>query len=73
MFEEKLLSCGAMDASTVETLWTEARAEAEAAVAAALREPEPRPEDVYRFTYAPSPVDVVYPQDYTGLPGQSGT
>jgi len=72
MFEEKLLSCGAMDASTVESLWTEARAEAEAAVAAALREPEPRPEDVYRFTYAPSPVDVVYPQDYTGLPGRLG-
>jgi 2-oxoisovalerate dehydrogenase E1 component alpha subunit len=37
-----------------------------------MREPEPRPEDVYRFTYAPSPVDVVYPQDYTGLPGQKG-
>lgn len=73
MFEEKLLSVGAMEASTVEVLWTEARAEAEAAVAAAMREPEPRPEDVYRFTYAPSPVDVVYPQDYTGLPGQKET
>lgn len=69
-FEEKLLSCGAIDAQSVEQLWQEARAEAEAAVAVAMREPEPRPEDVYRFTYAPSPVDVVYPQDYTGLPGE---
>ena len=24
--------------------------------------------DVARHTYAPSPVDVVYPEDYTGLP-----
>ena len=24
--------------------------------------------DVFKHTYAPSPVDVVYPEDYTGLP-----
>jgi len=33
-----------------------------------MGEPRPGPEDVERFTYAPSPVDVVYPEDYTGLP-----
>jgi len=33
-----------------------------------MREPKPRAEDIERFTYAPSPVDAVYPQDYTGLP-----
>ena len=43
-------------------------AEADAAVEQALREPKPRPSDVEKFTYAPSPVDAVYPGDYTGLP-----
>ena len=28
----------------------------------------PRAEDVEKFIYAPSPVDKVYPGDYTGLP-----
>ena len=34
-----------------------------------MQEPEPTREDVYAFTYAPSAVDAVYPDDYTGLPG----
>ena len=34
-----------------------------------MKEPEPTRDDVYAFTYAPSPVDAVYPKDYTGLPG----
>jgi len=33
------------------------------------REPRPTPEDVEFFTFAPSGVDVMYPNDYTGLPG----
>jgi 2-oxoisovalerate dehydrogenase E1 component alpha subunit len=33
-----------------------------------MREPMPAPADVFRHTYAPSPVDAVYPGDYTGLP-----
>ena len=44
------------------------KTEADTAVATAMREPKPRPQDVERFTYAPSPVDAVYPEDYTGLP-----
>ena len=40
------------------------------AVAQAMAEPRPTAEDVERHTYAPSPVDVVYPEDYTGLPGE---
>ncbi len=44
------------------------RAEVEAAFAEAEDDPQPRPEDVERFTYAPSPVDEVYPEDFTGLP-----
>ena len=31
-------------------------------------EPMPTPADVEKYTYAPSPVDAVYPGDYTGLP-----
>ena len=34
----------------------------------AVQEPKPKAEDVEKFTYAPSPVDQVYPGDYTGLP-----
>lgn len=68
-FEQRLLDCGAIDESGVKALKDEAKAEADAAVVAAMNEPEPTREDVYRFTYAPSPVDAVYPSDYTGLPG----
>lgn len=71
-FEQTLLDHGAIDPATVQVLKEEARAEADAAVVAAMREPQPTPADVYRFTYAPSPVDVIYPQDYTGLPGAAG-
>jgi 2-oxoisovalerate dehydrogenase E1 component alpha subunit len=34
----------------------------------AVREPKPTAADVFKHTYAPSQVDVVYPEDYTGLP-----
>jgi 2-oxoisovalerate dehydrogenase E1 component alpha subunit len=49
-------------------IWHDAKEEADTAVVQAMGEPRPGPEDVERFTYAPSPVDVVYPEDYTGLP-----
>src|SRR5206468_1007968 len=42
--------------------------EADAAAVVATAEPMPTPDDVERFTYAPSRVDAVYPDDYTGLP-----
>jgi 2-oxoisovalerate dehydrogenase E1 component alpha subunit len=67
-FEQKLLEAGALEPEEVEQVRAEAKAEVEAAVQQALREPKPTTADVYRFTYAPSPVDVVYPEDYTGLP-----
>jgi len=54
--------------ASIDELWEAARGEAAAAVQQALQEPEPTPDDVRRHTYAPSPVDVVYPDDYTGLP-----
>ncbi len=69
-FEQKLIDAGAIDAATVRALKEEAKKEADDAVAQTMKEPEPTREDVYRFTYAPSPVDAVYPHDYTGLPGR---
>jgi len=67
-FERKLLEVGIIDAHTLEALHNDATDEMNAAVALVMREPHPRPDDVERFTYAPSPVDAVYPEDYTGLP-----
>lgn len=68
LFEQKLLDIGGLDAETVKSLRDEAKAECEAAVAEATSEPEPTRADVLRFTYAPSEVDAVYPEDYNGLP-----
>jgi 2-oxoisovalerate dehydrogenase E1 component alpha subunit len=68
LFEHKLLDAGVLDQAAIDQVHEEAQAEVEAAVEQVLAEPQPRPEDVERFTYAPSDVDVVYPQDYTGLP-----
>ena len=68
VFERKLIAAGIVDKATIDQAHEEAREEAEAAVEQALADPQPRAEDVERFTYAPSEVDVVYPRDYTGLP-----
>jgi 2-oxoisovalerate dehydrogenase E1 component alpha subunit len=70
LFEQKLIDAGAIDAESVKAMKDEARAECDAAVVETMKEPQPTPEDVEKFTYAPSPVDVVYPGDYTGLPGR---
>jgi 2-oxoisovalerate dehydrogenase E1 component alpha subunit len=70
LFEQKLIDSGAIDTSAVKALKDDAKAEADAAVVATMQEPEPTREDVYCFTYAPSSVDAVYPEDYTGLPGK---
>jgi 2-oxoisovalerate dehydrogenase E1 component alpha subunit len=69
LFERKLLAAGVLDAHTLEQVHEDAEAEVEAAVEQVLQEPMPTPADVEKFTYAPSPVDAVYPGDYTGLPG----
>lgn len=67
-FEKKLLDAGALDEAALAQIHEEAREEADQALEQALREPKPTPADVYRHTYADSPVDQVYPGDYTGLP-----
>jgi 2-oxoisovalerate dehydrogenase E1 component alpha subunit len=68
LFEKKLLNAGILDPETIDRTHDEAKAEAEAALEQTLNEPRPTPDDVVRHTYAPSPIDAVYPGDYTGLP-----
>ena len=68
LFEKKLLESGAMDEELVAECWDTARVETEDALQIALREKRPTPQDVRTHTYAPSKVDRVYPNDYTGLP-----
>jgi 2-oxoisovalerate dehydrogenase E1 component alpha subunit len=68
-FEQKLIDAGAIDTATVRALKDEAKKEADDAVVRTMKETEPTRDDVYAFTYAPSDVDSVYPNDFTGLPG----
>lgn len=68
-FEQKLIDSGAIDTATVRALKEDAKKEADDAVVQTMQEAEPTRDDVYRFTYAASEVDAVYPSDYTGLPG----
>ena len=70
-FEQKLIDAGAIDAPAVRAMKDEAKAEADAAVVETMKEAEPTRDDVYRFTYADSAVDAVYPIDFTGLPGRN--
>lgn len=68
-FEKKLLDAHLIDHDALEKLHDDARQETEDALEMILREPKPKPQDIYLHTYADSPVDAVYPGDYTGLPG----
>ncbi len=67
-FERKLVADGVIHRELVELIWHDAHEEADAAVVQAMSEPRPTPDDVDVHTYAPSRVDRVYPEDYTGLP-----
>jgi 2-oxoisovalerate dehydrogenase E1 component alpha subunit len=68
LFEEKMLEAGVIDREAIEAAHRDADEEAERAADQITEERRPKPEDVYKFTYAPSEVDAVYPGDYTGLP-----
>ncbi|MFO0811053.1 MAG: thiamine pyrophosphate-dependent dehydrogenase E1 component subunit alpha [Gemmataceae bacterium] len=68
LLENRLLDAGILDGDEVTRIRDEAKADVEAAVQQAVREPKPTKDDVYTHTYAPSKVDSVYPDDYTGLP-----
>ena len=62
------MDAGALDERGLAQIHEDAREEADQALEQALREPKPTAADVYKHTYADSPVDAVYPGDYTGLP-----
>ncbi|MBI2806716.1 MAG: thiamine pyrophosphate-dependent dehydrogenase E1 component subunit alpha [Planctomycetes bacterium] len=68
LFEERLLSANVIDRPGLERVHREARQEVDAAVEKAGQEKKPTPAEIEKFTYAPSAVDAVYPDDYTGLP-----
>jgi 2-oxoisovalerate dehydrogenase E1 component alpha subunit len=68
VFERKMLEAGVIDRESIKRVHREAEEEASHATDEVVKEPRPTPEDVQRFTYAPSTVDAVYPNDYTGLP-----
>jgi 2-oxoisovalerate dehydrogenase E1 component alpha subunit len=65
--ERRLVAAG-IDRAELNEVHEAAKVEVEAAVQQALKEPKPSVADVLKYTYTPSPVDVVYPEDYTGLP-----
>ena len=68
LFELRLREAGILDAESIDEIRAAAQAEIEEAVEQVRREPQPTVEDVYQDTYAPRPVDAVYPEDYSGLP-----
>jgi 2-oxoisovalerate dehydrogenase E1 component alpha subunit len=65
--ERRLVAAG-IEREELNQVHEAAKVEVEAAVQQALKEPKPSVADVLKYTYTPSPVDVVYPEDYTGLP-----
>jgi 2-oxoisovalerate dehydrogenase E1 component alpha subunit len=67
-FADSLREHNLASAAELAAIRAEAKAEADRAVDQVLSEPKPSADDVYRWTYAPSKVDAVYPGDYTGLP-----
>jgi 2-oxoisovalerate dehydrogenase E1 component alpha subunit len=68
LFEDKLLEHGVIDRPALAKIHEMAEHEAEQALEQALSEPDPAVTDIPKYTYADSPVDAVYPGDYTGLP-----
>jgi 2-oxoisovalerate dehydrogenase E1 component alpha subunit len=68
LFEIQLMAARWLDQATRDQVHAEAKAEAEEAVAEAMMDAKPQAEDVEKHTYAASPVDKVYPGDYSGLP-----
>jgi 2-oxoisovalerate dehydrogenase E1 component alpha subunit len=68
VFEQKLFDGRLIDADTIKQIHEDAEADVAEAAEQVTQEARPTPDDVQRFTYAPSAVDAVFPEDYTGLP-----
>ena len=72
LFEHRLLAAGILEPEDVERTHEEAEAQVAAAVEQATHEPRPTADDVFRHTYAPSPVDAVYPETLPACPTDAG-
>ena len=70
LFRRRLLEAHVLDQEEIDQIDDVARQEVDQALEQAMGEPRPTAADVEKHTYAPSPVDAVYPEDYTGLPGE---
>lgn len=68
LFETKLVEQGLMDRAAIDAVHADALEEIDAGVRQVHTEPRPTVADLNTHTFAPSPVDRVYPEDYTGLP-----
>jgi 2-oxoisovalerate dehydrogenase E1 component alpha subunit len=68
LFEKKLVQAGILDQAEIEQIHAEAHGEVAQALETVANEPRPTRADINLHTYAPSSVDAVYPEDYTGLP-----
>jgi 2-oxoisovalerate dehydrogenase E1 component alpha subunit len=68
IFERKLLAADVCTQREIDAVHATAREEADEAAEQVAREARPVPSDVYKYTYAASKVDAVYPGDCTGLP-----
>lgn len=68
LFRKRLVEKTILSKQAIDRIWEAARCEAEQAAETALSEPMPTAADVRTHTYSPSPVDSVYPKDYSGLP-----
>jgi len=67
-FERRMREVAMVDSATLDQIHREADEEIETKADLILVEPRPTIADLYRHTYAASPVDAVYPGDFTGLP-----
>ena len=68
LLADRLLTAGMITQTEMEGIHQRLQEQLNDAVAQALLEPDPDHADLLRHTYAPSPVDIVYPDDFDGLP-----
>ncbi|MSR30078.1 MAG: thiamine pyrophosphate-dependent dehydrogenase E1 component subunit alpha [Gemmataceae bacterium] len=70
ILEKHLMAQGLAAREYIEAIHDSAQQEMQEAARKVLAEPNPTAADVPTHTYAPSPVDAVYPVDFDGLPGK---
>ena len=69
LLERKLQDTGLIDFQEIQAIHQQVDQEMDEIISRVIKEPRPTPADIRLHTYAPSAVDAIYPDDYTGLPG----